>query len=279
MSEPLYFHDQLTRRSEAWRPRQFKTIRTRSDRIAAAFRRFLDLQAGSIWRDLSRLVPRFRGVVLDVGCGAQPYRALVHPDAVYQAIDYSGALEHFGYRAPDTTYFQGYRWPISDASVDAVLCTETLEHVPEPRAFLAEAFRCLKPGGSILLTVPFAARWHYIPHDYWRFTPSGLERLLRKAGFIGMTVFARGNALTVACYKVMALLIPWLMPQHNKLGVRLLAQSVGLLTIPLLVFLAFFANLSLAARGGDDCLGYTAIAARPDLARSPGRENRTVPSE
>ena len=264
MSEPLYFQDQLTRRREAWRPPQFKAIRTRSDRIAAALRRFLDLQAGSIWRDLSRLLPRCQGVVLDVGCGAQPYRALVHPDAVYQAIDYSGALEHFGYRAPDTTYFQGYRWPISDASVDAVLSTETLEHVPEPLSFLAEALRCLKPGGSILLTVPFAARWHFIPHDYWRFTPSGLERLLRNAGFTGITVFARGNALTVACYKVMALFIPMLMPAHDDFVVRLLIQSVGFLTIPLLFVLALVANLSLAARGGDDCLGYTAIAVRPE---------------
>jgi SAM-dependent methyltransferase len=264
MSEPLYFNDQLTRREEAWRPPQFKAIRTRSDRLAAALRRFVDLQAGSIWRDLRRLLPLYRGVVLDVGCGAQPYRTLIHPDAVYRAIDYAGALEHFGYRAPETTYFKGNRWPVTDAAADTVLCTETLEHVPEPRAFLAEAFRCLKPGGSLLLTVPFAARWHYIPHDYWRFTPSGLERLLSKAGFTGITVIARGNAVTVACYKVMALCIPMLMQKHKQPGIRLLILSAGLLTIPLLVVLASIANLSLAARGGDDCLGYTAVAVRPN---------------
>jgi SAM-dependent methyltransferase len=267
MIEPLYFQNQLTRREEAWRPPQFKEIRTRSDRMAAALRRFVDLQAGSIWRDLKRLLPLYRGVVLDVGCGAQPYRTLVHPDAVYRAIDYAGALDHFGYRAADTTYFQGNRWPVSDAAVDTVLCTETLEHVPEPATFLGEAIRCLKPGGSILLTVPFAARWHYIPYDYWRFTPTGLEKLLSKAGFTAITVFARGNALTVACYKVMALFIPMLMQKHKQPSFRRLIQFAGLLTIPLLVLLAVIANLSLAGWGGDDCLGYTAVAVRPDDRR------------
>ena len=89
------------------------------------------------------------------------------------------------------------------------------EHVPEPGAFLAEASRCLRPGGRLLLTVPFAARWHYIPHDYWRFTPSGLERLLSAAGFRDAAIYARGNSLTVACYKAMALMLPLLLPQQQ----------------------------------------------------------------
>ena len=64
-----------------------------------------------------------------------------------------------------------------------------MEHVPEPAGFLAEASRCLRPGGRLLLTVPFAARWHYIPHDYWRFTPSALERLLSAAGFDRIAIY------------------------------------------------------------------------------------------
>ena len=73
---------------------------------------------------------------------------LVNPDATYQGIDYADAERHFGYSMPDTTYYEGDRWPISDASVDVVSGTETLEHVPDPPAFLTEAFRCLKPGGQ-----------------------------------------------------------------------------------------------------------------------------------
>ena len=47
--------------------------------------------------------------------------------------------------------------PLPTASANVVLCTETLEHVLETRRFLAEAARCLAPGGTLLLTVPFAA--------------------------------------------------------------------------------------------------------------------------
>jgi SAM-dependent methyltransferase len=262
--------NQLDRPSEDWRPPPFRPIKSRADHLAAATRRFFDLQAGSIWSDMSRLLPGFRGVVLDVGCGAQPYRCLVHPDAIYQAIDFVDAERHFGYRLSDTTYYEGTRWPVTDASVDVVLCTETLEHVPEPLDFVAEGFRCLKPGGRILLTIPFAARWHFIPHDYWRLTPSGLERLLSRGGFTRIAVLARGNSLTVACYKVMALILPLLFPQGKKLAARLVGQAAGALMFPVLFLLALIAKLSLTTDGGDDCLGYTVIAVRPNRGPTAG---------
>jgi len=71
-------------------------------------------------------------------------------------IDTADAKAHFGYTMPDTRYFAGDDWPLESASMDLVLATETLEHVPNPAGFLAEASRCLKLGGQVLLTVPFA---------------------------------------------------------------------------------------------------------------------------
>ena len=71
----------------------------------------LDLQAGSIWNDLAVLLPQSQGVVLDVGCGAQPYRHLLSPGANYKAIDYAGAQHNFGYSMPDTTYYEGAERP------------------------------------------------------------------------------------------------------------------------------------------------------------------------
>ena len=267
MEMPLTLNrfNQLERRGEYWQPPPFRPIKGRRDRVLAAARRFFDVQASSIWRDLSRLVPRCRGRLLDVGCGAQPYRSLVHVDAAYLGIDRGDLQTDFGYcpsETMETLWYQGDRWPITDASVDLVLSIETLEHVPDPSVFLSEAFRCLKPGGSLLLTVPFAARWHFIPQDYWRFTPSGLERLLCAAGFADIAVYARGNALTVACYKVMALLLPLLLPQHGSLWKRLTVRCVGLLALPVVILLAAIANLSLHGQGGGDCLGYTVVSVR-----------------
>ncbi len=255
------------RTGEAWRPPSFSPRRDRRGRILAWLRRRLDLQADSIWRDLSRLLADCAGDVLDVGCGAQPYRSLFPPGARYLGIDRVEAREHFGYDVPDTRYYEGDRWPVADTAFDLVLATETLEHVAEPAPFLAEAWRCLRPGGRLVLTVPFAARWHYIPHDYWRFTPSGLARLLEKEGFRDVAVYARGNELTVACYKTLALILPLLLSPGGSRITTAARRLLGLGLVPLAILLAAMGGLSLFGQGGDDCLGYTALACRAEAQR------------
>jgi SAM-dependent methyltransferase len=258
------------RTTERWQPPAFRPPTSRRDRIAAALRRLLDLQAASAWRDLRVLLAGARGDVLEVGSGAQPYRPLLPPGVRYRAIDDAAAEENFGYAIPDTEYFSGDRWPAADASVDLVLSTETLEHVRRPAVFLAEAARVLRDGGVIVLTVPFAARWHYIPHDYWRYTPSSLRDLLEQAGFGEVVVHARGNELTVACAKVMALVLAPLFPPGGGLGPRRIAAGLGL---PLVCLLALVAQISLRSDGGDDCLGWTATARAgqaPTAPRTPG---------
>jgi len=226
-------------------------------------RRFFDLQVGTVWRDLAALLPQVRGSIVDVGCGAQPYRSLLEPDVEYVGIDTYDAKSVFGYETPDTRYYDGFSWPLPDASTDTVLATETLEHVSEPRQFLSEASRVLRDGGRIILTVPFSARWHYIPADYWRFTPSGLRRLLEDAGFTDIRVFARGNSATVAAYKSIALLTRFVLPQAGNPFAALALRLVGVAVFPLFVALAIAGNLSLSARTDDDCLGYTALARKP----------------
>lgn len=248
--------------SETWRPQLFAANTTPLSAFLAGLRRFFDIQAGSAWRDLSAVLPSMQGNVLDVGCGAQPFRPLINSKARYVGIDTNAAKPHFGYEMPDTTYFSGDVWPVLDASMDVVLCTETLEHVLETRRFLAEAARCLVPGGTLLLTVPFAARWHFIPYDYWRFTPSSLNHLLTTTGFNDVRVYARGNALTVACYKIMTLILLLLMPQNISAILSFSLRLAGIVVLPLFVLLAAIANLSLLGSGGDDCLGYTVFAAR-----------------
>jgi SAM-dependent methyltransferase len=247
---------------ESWRPPLFQSPNTWLTRAAAVLRRGLDLQAASIWNDLSVLLPSCHGSLLDVGCGAQPYRPLLPSATRYQGIDTSEAQQNFGYEVPDTTYFSGSTWPVPDTSVNTVLATETLEHVLHPLPFLKEAQRCLAPGGRLILTVPFAARWHFIPHDYWRFTPSALRHLLSEAGFTDVTVYARGNELTVAGYKCVTLILTWLLGRTEWSAVGLLKKFLALLLLPGLPVAAFAGQLSLRSRGGNDCLGYTVVATK-----------------
>lgn len=254
--------ENLALRSEdRWRPPTFAPTNDTRSRIAATVRRFFDVQAGSLWRDLSEVLVTVRGTLVDAGCGAQPYRRLLPAGTEYIGLDIERASDYFGYAIPGVRLIgEDGRWPVLDSQADVVLATETLEHVPEPAAFLAEAHRCLRPGGRLVLTVPYAARWHYIPNDYWRFTPSALRILLERAGFGQVVVYARGNERTVACYKLLALLLPAGLPQERPGSVRLTPRA--LLIAPPAVVLAAIANLSLRGAPGDDCLGYTVHALR-----------------
>lgn len=54
--------------------------------------------------------------------------------------------------------------PEPDASFDAILCTEVLEHVHDPLKALDEFARLLKPNGKLILTVPFASLVHMAPY-------------------------------------------------------------------------------------------------------------------
>lgn len=247
--------------AEDFKPPVFKPNRSIRNRLENWLRRFVDLQAGSIWRDLRSELAAARGSLLDIGCGAQVYRDLVPAEVAYLGIDTSDAKARFGYDVPDTSYFDGDDWGVADGAFDTALCTEVLEHIADPRAFLARTNRCLRPGGRLVLSVPFAARWHFIPHDYWRYTPTSLQMLLTEAGFDQVSVHARGNPLTVACYKVMALHLLLLFgPGAGPLG--LLQRAAGVLLLPIFAVIALVANLSLASDWGDDCLGYTVTARR-----------------
>ncbi|NTS42212.1 class I SAM-dependent methyltransferase [Flavisolibacter sp. BT320] len=62
--------------------------------------------------------------------------------------------------------------PLPDQSLDAIMCTEVLEHVPDPVAAVEEFNRLLKPGGYLLLTSPFASLTHFAPYHF----ASGLSR-------------------------------------------------------------------------------------------------------
>ena len=64
-----------------------------------------------------------------------------------------------------------------------MLSTQTLEHVPNPERIVAEWARVLRPGGNLLLTLPFMWPEHEMPYDFQRYTTNGLRAILEKSGF------------------------------------------------------------------------------------------------
>jgi SAM-dependent methyltransferase len=119
--------------------------------------------------------------VLDVGSGKQPYKKYFSNQR-YLGIDVEESGRSDSEKQPDL-YFNGTNIPLGDGTVDAIICTEVLEHALDHEALIAEMYRVLKPGGKICITVPFIWGLHELPYDFRRFTYLGLAAVSTKCGF------------------------------------------------------------------------------------------------
>ncbi len=136
----------------------------------------------------------FEGTLLDVGCGQMPYKPLVTspPSRVsrYIGLDLEDNPIHDNH--PDITWQNG-KIPLENATVDCAICTEVLEHCPEPEEVITEIHRVLKPKGLLFFTVPFLWPLHEVPYDQYRYTPFSLNRLLAANGFIDIDLKPMGG--------------------------------------------------------------------------------------
>jgi SAM-dependent methyltransferase len=120
--------------------------------------------------------------ILDAGAGPGPYRHLfAHCD--YRTQDFGqtpatlGRYTKLDYECDITAI------PVPDGTFDAVLCTEVLEHVPEPVKAVRELARVLRPGGRLFMTAPLGAFLHQEPyHFYGGYTPYFYRKFLPEAG-------------------------------------------------------------------------------------------------
>lgn len=219
-------------------------------------RMILDFQILTVYRDLHRLLPSFTGAVLDVGCGQSPYRHLLrHTQTTYYGIDIVDA-EKFDYKNPEVTPFNGEDIPFPDEKFDALICTEVLEHVENYQKLVNEIFRVMKKGGTGVVTIPWSARYHYIPFDYFRYTPSALKSIFRR--FSEVSIRPRGSDTIAIVSKIIVLWFRNLIPKRPWDWFLL---PVWIALLPVLGLLVFVAHVILWLGWGsdDDPLGYTIV--------------------
>ena len=159
-----------------------RSLRDRLDLHRTAVGRFVADAAGRIPAGAT---------VLDAGAGESPYRGLL-THVRYVALDDGRGESRWDYGG---LHVAGdlLRMPLAGGCVDAVLCTETLEHLTDPGAFLCEVARVLRPGGRLYLTAPLSFKEHQQPHDYFRYTRHGLRLLLERAGLVAERVDPEGG--------------------------------------------------------------------------------------
>jgi SAM-dependent methyltransferase len=163
------------------------------------------------------------------------------------------------------------RLPFADASFDTVLCTEVLEHTRDPSAVIQEIRWILRPGGYLLLSVPFIYPIHEAPYDHWRFTSYGLRLLCTDAGLeviyvhpkggIGATLIVLWANLAVRGVNAVSKLLRQSIPLRDRRTIR------WLLSFPQRIYL--WLRNSTAVVGIDKAIGdfltpgYFLVARRP----------------
>jgi SAM-dependent methyltransferase len=118
---------------------------------------------------------------VDFGPDAYSLRSLF--DASNEFIQ-SDVVAEYGHRIVDATTME------FDEEFDVILCANVLEHVYDWPAAVDRIHRALKPGGRVVVNVPFLFPYHDEPHDLWRFTEYGLRSMF--ARFTAVEVKHRG---------------------------------------------------------------------------------------
>lgn len=180
-----------------------------------------------------RIGARARGRVVDVGCGRQRVRAFLSPDCDYLSTDHPGiGVEWYGSRP--RVFCDAAALPFADATVDTVLLLDVLEHVGRAPQALAEVARVLRPGGELVISVPFLYPIHDAPQDFRRWTRHGLEREAAERGLAVTELAAYGTGPELAALLAnlaLSRLALRLAERHNPLALLLLPLAA--LAIPL----------------------------------------------
>jgi SAM-dependent methyltransferase len=241
------------------------------ERAAYAMTRWTDIDNAT----LRRAVKAFAGSippgarVLDAGAGLQPYAELF-AHCRYESCDFAGVDTFYGnineqrrsHLAGRQTYVCPLdAIPVPDRTYDFILCTQVLEHVPDPPLVLKELNRILTETGRLFLTVPQGYGVHGEPYNYFYFTKYGVELIMKRADFDVLSIEERGGYFYYL-YDRLALAMPRIV-----MGYRTHRVFMMMVLAPLHILLAYlFGPLLLLLEPLDRekrfTLGYIAVAGK-----------------
>lgn len=201
------------------------------------------------------------GDVLDIGCADRWAEAAISPRCRYLGLDsvVTGASR---YRARPEVFADAGYLPFRDQCFDTVLLLEVAEHLAEPRRAMASIARVLRPGGVLLLTMPFLYPIHDAPFDYQRYTAHGLTREMESGGLrIEALQPSLGSAETAGllmCLSLTGMCATALQRRHFGL----LLAPFAIAAIPCINLLAWCAGKLLPSWNALS-VGYRVVARKP----------------
>ena len=178
-----------------------------------------------LWLDsmLDAFTPNMHGIVVDLGGKRKRKRGYFQaPEHQAQAwwyinLDWETAPNIFA----DVTQV-----PIAGQYTDCIICTEVLEHLPNPQSCVDEIYRLLRSNGIAFVSVPFFYPVHADPFDCQRFTDDGLRHLfrdfksvdvIRMGGYAGVLgLILELGAAGIAGDTFLQKLVSWMMRRSSR---------------------------------------------------------------
>jgi SAM-dependent methyltransferase len=129
-----------------------------------------------------------KGRLLNAGCGYRDVSPTLESFGAHPIVNYDiastipgaiiGSLDHT---------------PFEAGEFDTILCNAVLEHVESATDVMKELIRVLKPGGHLVVAIPFLQPFHPSPSDFRRFTREGMRRLGVESGLEVVEIYSVHN--------------------------------------------------------------------------------------
>jgi len=151
-----------------------------------------------------------KGILLDLGCGKVPLYQAYQPFIEENiCVDWTKSLHDSDHL--DLECDLNEPLPFHNRYFDTVVLSDVLEHLYQPDALVLEIHRILKPGGHLIMNVPFLYWIHEGPHDYYRFTEFALKKYIEHSGLTLVQLEPIGGAFEVVAdiFSKMATRIPF----------------------------------------------------------------------
>ncbi|MFN8368772.1 MAG: methyltransferase domain-containing protein [Candidatus Kapaibacterium sp.] len=120
-----------------------------------------------VYQTILKHIPAQTQSVLDVGCGRAWVARELCPKGVFvcsmdiSPVNPQKALKKYPYANHAGLVADAFELPFADGAWDCIIASEIIEHVPNPKAFVEELLRVLKPGGTLVLSTPYKERLKY----------------------------------------------------------------------------------------------------------------------
>lgn len=196
------------RNPEAWAPSKFEKDpggwRASRTKVPITSRLIGDITAAAY---AAAIEDHASGRLADLGCGKVPLYGMYREKVAEVAcIDWSESL----HASPHIDTFADLNMPLAlePDSFDTVIASDVIEHLHAPQVLFASAHRLLRPGGKLIIGVPFLYWIHEEPHDFHRYTRFALEKMTADAGLVPISVAPFAGAPEVIADLLTKILAP-----------------------------------------------------------------------